>query len=253
MISLFQAERTTMPPVLLLVLLLLFPTVVRAHEAGKPESQTLTVSSSSSASASPDTAFISLGMETAGKSLAEAQRQNHVVMQKVLDRLRDLKIDKERIQTTSFAVTPQYRSPTKRNPEGAAVPPEIIGYQVSNTLSVEVRDLEKVPAVIDETLAVGANRFHGLQWALKDEQQLRLTALQVAATKAREKAAVLSRSLNVKLVRLLNVTEGGYVARPAPYMGRAMAAMEAAADAPISSGELKVEATVTLIYEIGQE
>jgi hypothetical protein len=235
------------------LLALLLPASAQAHETEKLERPTLTVSSSSSVSASPDTAFISLGMESAGKSLAEAQRQNHAVMQKVLDRLRELKIEKERIQTTAFTVAPQYRSPSKRNPEGAVTPPEIVGYTVSNTVSVEVRDPEKVAAVIDESSAAGANHFHGLQWALKDEQQHRLAALQTAATKAREKAAALSRLLNVKLVRLLNAAEGGHVVRPAPYMGRAMATMEAAADAPISSGELKVEATVTLIYEIDRE
>lgn len=242
-----------MPPILLLGFLMMLPILAQAHEKEYPEKPILTVSSTSSVSASPDTAFISLGVETAGKSLAEAQRQNHLVMQKVLDRLRDLKIEKERIQTTSFSVTPQYRPPSKRSPEGVAMPPEIIGYQVSNTVSVEVRELEKVPAVIDESLGVGANRFHGLQWAVKDEQQLRLAALNAAATKAREKAAALSRSLNVKLSRLLNVTEGGHLVRPAPYLGRAMAAMESAPDAPISPGELKVEATVTLIYELDQE
>jgi uncharacterized protein YggE len=118
-------------------------------------------------------------------------------------------------------------------------------------VTVEVREIEKVGAVIEEGLSAGANHFHGLRWALRDEQQARLNALKTAAHKAREKAAALSEALNVKLGRLVNVTEGSQVVHPTPRVGRAMGAMEVAGgEVPISSGEMKVEATVTLVYEI---
>lgn len=241
-----------MQAMILWLMVMLAPSLAWSHEPGKPEPAMLTVSANGTVSAPPDTAFVSLGMETAGRSLAEAQRQNSAVMQRVMDRLRDLKIDKERIQTTSFNVVPQYRPPSKRSGDAPLVP-EIVGYTVSNQLSVEVRELEKVAAVIDEALTAGANHFQGLQWGLRDESAKRLSALTLAAAKAREKAAVLSQALNVKLVRVLTVSEGGHVVRPAAYLGRAMAAMDAAPEVPVSSGELKVEATVTLVYEIAQE
>jgi uncharacterized protein YggE len=86
---------------------------------------------------------------------------------------------------------------------------------------------------------------------LRDEPQARLNALKIAAGRAREKATALSEAVNVKLGRLVNVTEGSHVVTPTPRMGRTMAAMElAGGEVPISSGEMKVEATVTLIYEI---
>jgi uncharacterized protein YggE len=172
-------------------------------------------------------------------------------MQKVMERLRELKIEKERIQTSAFTVSPQYKPPPRRPSDAPPAPPEIIGYRVGNTVTVEVRDLEKVAAVVEETLAAGANHFHGLQWALRDEQRARLDALKLAAAKAREKAAVLSEALSVKLGRLKHAAEGGHVVHPAPRVGRAMAAMEAVdGEVPISPGEMKVEASVTLVYEI---
>jgi uncharacterized protein len=243
-----------MRTMIMLVVLVGFPSLGWGLETGHPEPSTLTVSANGTVTASPDVALISFGVETSGKLLVEAQRKNSTAMQRVMDRLRGLKIDKERIQTTSFTVTPQYRQVNRRESDPPIMAPEIIGYSVSNQLSVEVHDLDNVAAVIDESLAAGANHFHGVHWMLRDEQPRRLGALQVAAGKAREKATALSQTLKVKLVRVLNVNEGGHVVRPAPYMGRAMAAMEsAAADVPISSGELKVEAMVTLIYEIAQE
>ena len=175
----------------LLTTWLVMPLAALAHE-DVPEKPAVT--GHGQMSLAPDTAFVTLGMETTGKTVGEAQRQNRMVMNKVVERLRALQIENERIQTTSFAVSPQYRHPPKRS-EGPAGPPEIIGYIISNTITVEVRNLDKVGPVIEESLAAGANQFQGLHWALRDEQQAKLWALKQAATKAREKASALSEGL----------------------------------------------------------
>lgn len=232
-----------------LLILLGFPVVVQAHDEIKPEAPTLTVSETGTVAHAPDTAFATFGVDTSGKSLAEVQRRNNIVMGKIMDRLRDLQIDKERIQTSSFSVSPQYRPPPNRSADTAPATPEIVGYIVSNMVTVEIRTLDRVGTVIEEVLKAGANTFQGLHWGLREEQSARLGALRQAAAKAREKAAVLSEALHVKLVRVLSVDEGGHVMRPAPHVARM--AMEArAGDVPVSPGELKVEATVTLVYEI---
>ncbi len=233
----------------LLVLLLGFPVGVQAHDEAKPEPPTLTVSETGMMTHAPDTAFVTFGLDSPGKVLAEAQRRNSAVMSNVMDRLRELQIDKERIQTSSFTISPHYRPQPKRSADAPPASPEIVGYVVSNMVTVEIRTIDKVGTVIEEVLKAGANSFHGLHWGLRDEQPVRLSALKQAATKAREKAAVLSEALQVKLVRVLSVSEGGHVIRPAAPMAR-MAMDVGAGEVPISSGELKVEATVTLVYEI---
>ena len=233
-----------------LLTLMIFPAAVQANEEAKPETPTLTVSETGTMTHAPDTAFVTFGVDSPAKSLAEAQKRNNAVMNKVMDRLRELQIEKERIQTSTFTVTPHYR-PLPNRPADAPPPsPEIVGYVVSNMVTVEIRALDKVGTVIEEVLKVGANSFHGLHWGLRDEQQVRLSALKQAAAKAREKAAVLSEALHVKLARVLSVSEGGgHVLRPAAPMAR-MAMGTSAGEVPISPGELKVEAMVTLVYEI---
>lgn len=239
--------------IVLLLGLLVYPVTSRAHDETKSEKPTLTVTGMGQLALAPDTAFVTLGMETAGRSLPEAEQQNRAAMRRVADRLRELKIEPDRIQTSSFSVTPQYKPPPKRSAEGHSGPPEIIGYVVSNGLTVEVRHLDQVGAVIEASLAAGANRFQGLHWGLRDEHQAKLGALKQAAAKAREKAAVLCESLNVKLLRLVSANESGHVIRPMSQ-GRAMMAMEGGGgETPVFAGEVKVEATVSLIYEIGSE
>src|SRR6185437_2979692 len=240
--------RTSMWIVWLLVLLG-FPVTVQAHDEMKPETPTLTISETGTVTQAPDTAFVTFGLGSPGKVLAEAQRRNSAVMGNVIDRLRELQIDKDRIQTSSFTVSPHYRPQPKRSADAPPASPEIVGYVVSNMVTVEIRTLDKVGTVIEEVLKVGANSFHGLHWGLRDEQPVRLSALKQAAAKAREKAAVLSEALQVKLVRVVSVNEGGHVVRPAAPMAR-MAMEAGAGEVPISPGEMKVEASVTLVYEI---
>ncbi|WHZ15031.1 MAG: hypothetical protein OJF52_001872 [Nitrospira sp.] len=239
--------------VALLMLLLAWPSVGQAHDEAKPEVPTLTVTGAGHLAIAPDTAFVTFGMETAGRSLTEAHRRNNVVMKKVTERLLELHISKERIQTSSFTVSPHYKPPPKQSADAPPVSPEIIGYTVSNTVTVEVSDPQQVAAVIEESLAAGANRFQGLQWALRDEQQAKLGALKQAAAKAREKAAALSETLKMKLLRLVSADEGGQVVRPSLRTARSMMAMDVGGEPPIFSGEMKVEAVVTLVYELAPE
>jgi uncharacterized protein YggE len=232
-----------------LLVLLGFPVAVQAHDETKPETPTLTVSETGTVTHAPDTAYVTFGLDTPGKLLAEAQKLNSAVMSKVMDRLRDLQIDKERIQTSSFTVSPHYRPMSNRPADAPPATPEIVGYVVSNMVTVEIRALDKVGTVIEEVLKAGANSFHGLHWGLRDEQSVRLSALKQAAAKAREKAAVLGDALHVKLVRVLSVNEGGHMIRPVSPVAR-MTMEASAGEVPIQPGELKVEATVTLVYEI---
>lgn len=235
-----------------LMALLVVPVIVHAHDE-TAEKPSITVSGHGQIALAPDTAFVTLGMETVGKSVGEAQRQNRQVMNKVVERLRGLQIEQERIQTTSFTVSPQYKPPPKRTADAPSAPPEIIAYIVSNNLTVEVRNLEKVGAVIEESLSAGANRFQALHWALRDEQQAKLSALKQAAVKAREKATALSESLKVKLIRLMSATEDSHLVRPLPKVTRSMMMEGRGEETPVFAGEIQIEATVTLNYEVGQD
>src|ERR1044071_429097 len=104
-------ERSTSMWIIGLFALLMmgFPVVALAHDETKPEIPALVVSETGTVTHAPDTAFVTFGMDTPGKLLAEAQKRNSAFMSKVMDRLRELQIDKERIQTSSFTVSPQYR------------------------------------------------------------------------------------------------------------------------------------------------
>ncbi|WP_447970300.1 SIMPL domain-containing protein [Nitrospira sp. M1] len=222
------------------------------------EPRTLTVSEEGSVQVAPDKAVVTLSVETAGEALEGVQDDNSKRMKRVLDRLQKLGIKPERMQTSSLSITPQYPPRSRQQSHQSTGPhiPKIIGYTVTNTLTIEVWDLAIVGRVVDSALQAGANRFSHITWALRDKSPSELEALERAAQKAREKARALAQTLNVKLIQLLAVTEGGssFLPRRATR-GRAMMsmAMEDAGSTPVSPGELTVRASVTLVYEISQE
>ncbi len=224
----------------------------------EPDQPRLTVSAEGKMNVSPDKAVLSFAVETAGGKLAKVQEENRERMDRVMKECQRLNVEPKFIQTTSLNVTPEYPPRPRRSSGGSLEQtiPRIIGYRVVHQVNVEVRNLDNVGKVVDRVLKVGANRFSGITWGLQDQQPTKLTVLQLAASKAQAKADTLAQSLKLKLVKIMNVMEGGVsvVAPAVRYrMANAAMAMSESADASVSAGELTVRGTVTLEYEISSQ
>jgi hypothetical protein len=107
--------------------------------------------------------------------------------------------------------------------------------------------------VVDRVLKVGANRFSGISWGLQNEQPTKLEVLKQASVKAQVKAETLAQALNLKLVRMMNVQEGGVALAPPEGRYRMAMAMDSGGEASVSAGEISIHGTVTLVYEISQK
>jgi len=242
-------------PVVCILFSVLILTGVAMAENPKVEPATLTVSAQGKIQLSPDTAIVSLAVETAGDTFELVSGENQSKMKRVMEQLEHLGIPKERIQTTSIDMSPRYAPIPRRRPNEYEEPqsPKIIGYTARNTIAIELYDLEMVGRVVGKALNAGANRFSGVQWILRDRHPVYLRVLDMAAKNAKQKANALAKALDVTLVRLQTVQEGGVHVRP-PIRSYAKAGMmmaEAAdASVPMSPGEIDVEAQVTLVYEI---
>ncbi len=225
------------------------------EESNQPR---LTVSAEGKMNVPPDKAVLSFAVETVGEKLSKVQKENQERMDRVLKECQKLSIQPKFIQTTSLNVTPEYPPRPRRSSGGSLEQtiPKIIGYRVVHQVNVEVRNLDIVGKVVDRVLKVGANRFSGISWGLQDQQPTKLTVLQLAASKAQAKADTLAKSLKLRLVKIMNVMEGGVsVVAPAVryQMARTAMAMSESADASVSAGELTVRGTVTLEYEISPQ
>jgi uncharacterized protein YggE len=207
----------------------------------------LTVSGDGEARVRPDEATVRLGVLAQGKTARDAQEQVSRTANAILDAVRKLGVPAEQIQTQDLNLNPMYA----QNPQGEQREPQIVGYQANNVVAIRLTKLEQAGPVIDAGLAAGANRLDGVEFGLRDDRAARGEALTAAVGEAQGKAQALAKALNVRLVRILEVAEGGVQVMPQPlFKGRmAMEAM-AVSDTPVSAGQVGVNASVTVRWEI---
>ena len=209
------------------------------------ERKTITVQGSSSITASPTIAYVSIGVTTFNKNAAAAQSENAVKMDRVYKTLASLGIKKDKIKTANYNIAPRYDY--KNNVATLA------GYNVINSILVTVTDLKKVSDVLDMTVKEGVNQSNSISFGVTDEERdkLYLQALSQAVVNAKEKANTIAAAAGIAISKPASIIEGSSAHFVQPnYRGMDMAKMSMeAAPTPISEGELTIDANVTVIYD----
>jgi uncharacterized protein YggE len=134
--------------------------------------RTLTLTGQAKVTAAPDMAIISAGTVSEAKTARAALDANNVAMAKVISTIEAAGVEKKDIQTSNFSVQPKYVYP-KQTSNGEQQPPRIVGYTVSNSVSVIVRDLEKLGTIMDAVVSSGVNQMNGLSFTIAEPEPLR--------------------------------------------------------------------------------
>ena len=186
----------------------------------------------------PDRARISIGVQTQAATAAQAASANAALQRAVMDTLRALGVTAEQMTTSGYNVYPdqQYDEANRRS--------RIVGYNVQNTLVVEVRRIEQVGALLDAALSKGANLVSSLVFYPSDMETPKRRAMTRAVERARADAEVLARAAGGRIGELLEIST--FMDMPQPMMNVRMARAEMAANAqtPISEGSQVITATV---------
>lgn len=178
----------------------------------------------------PDRATIQVSVQTRGATAAAAASENATKQKAVFDALRALGLGSDQLSTINYNVYPEMRyEPNKE--------PVVIGYNVTNTLLVDVKKLPQVGPVIDAALSKGANMITSLQFYASNTEDARRTAIASAVRKARLDADAAAAAAGGSVGGLLEVSVGAYYAPPPRPMVMAQAKMADAAETTINPGE----------------
>lgn len=226
---------------------------------GVSATNTISVSGDSEVFASPDIATLSFTVRESAVKVASAQDKVSAKIKSTLESIRKQGVADKDIKTENYSSYPKYEWQ-----EGTVAcmslncPPYrpgkqvIVGYEVSQSVTVTVRNLESVNALVDGLATAGVTEMQGPNFAIDKKDELQATARKQAIDKARAKAEVLARDLGVTLVRIVSFSEG----QNYPIYARAMSAsvgMEKADTAPapeLPQGQQKITSNVTVTYEI---
>lgn len=217
---------------------LLFGAVALAG-IGRPEaaqSQTeelrnsITVTGTGVVTTVPDRAVFWFGVQSEGRTAAQALNTNAAEMRRVIAALRDAGVAAADVQTQNVSLSPRMSN------DGT----EVVGYTASNSVSARIRDIDRAGPVIDAAVGAGANQVSGPALVSSDQTELYRSALRAAYANARAKAQALAGAADVTLGRLLIATEAG---GPAP-----LPTDRTAEQTPIERGTQEIQATVTVTF-----
>lgn len=235
---------------LLLSLPVLVAASVPAFAADAPRQAVISVIGEGRATMAPDMAVLTFSVVKQEKTAREALDGNNKAMSDVLAALKKAGIAERDLQTSGFSVQPQYRYP--QGTDGQQLPPELIGYQVSNTLTVRVRDLSKLGGIIDQSVTLGVNQGGDIQFTNDKPDSAMEEARKNAVADAVARAKTLASAAGVKLGNVIEINESGPRPQPMPVMRAAMMKTEADAGVPIQGGESSYNISVNVTFAISQ-
>jgi uncharacterized protein YggE len=197
----------------------------------------------------PDSARIRFGVSNEGGSASEIAQDNATRMSSVMDAVKKVIGDAAGVEIRTEAVTlaPIYAG-TNRGRSAVS------GYRANNTVHISIRDLDQrgsgfIAGIIEQATKAGANEISGPEFLVFNDAKPLVEARVNAIEDARTKAETYAKTLNVRLGRVLTVTEVERGHRPMPMMARA----QADSSPPIETGTNEIIARVTVMWELKQD
>lgn len=218
--------------------------IVETRYAGQAAQfkNTISVAGEGKVVAKPDIGQVSLSVISDAATVAAAQKDNTDKMNKITKAMKEAGIKEEDLKTTSYNISPRYQYSVGKS--------TIIGYEVSQTLEVKIRNLDKVGDILGKAAAAGANQVGALNFTFDDPEKLNSEARQKAITQAKQKAKDLASGLGVGLGKVVSFSEN-FVGQPVPMYASDMLGKGGGGDVPeIQTGQNEIQVSVSISYEI---
>ncbi len=200
----------------------------------------------------PDVAEFSFSVLTqGGTDITKLQKENTEKMNKAISFLKEKGVDSKDIKTENYNLEPRYQYAKCNEETGVCPPSEIVGYTITQSVAVKVRDFSKIGDIFSGVVTSGANSVSQLQFTIDEPEKLQNEAREKAIAQAKEKAKLVAKAGGFNIGRLLGIDENIY---SPPIYYRSFKAESSGAGATVSptieAGSQEVKVNVTLRYEI---
>ena len=196
-------------------------------------------------SGEPDIAVISLGVEALRDSVSEARDDAARALAAIVEELREAGVAEDDIRTARFSINPRYEYVRDGQQQ-------LLGFQVTNTLNVTLRDLNATGDVVDRAVTAGGDltRVQSVSFRIEDTTALEEEARVLAIEDALAKADLYAEKLSVSRGPLVSISEGSF--NEFVPEARFAVAMSDSAGPPTQffGGELEVSVRVQAVFAI---
>jgi uncharacterized protein YggE len=217
----------------------------------------VTVTGTGEVLAVPDTGTFSFSVVEEGKTVGIAQDKASKKINAIIDAVKKMNVAEKDIKTTGYNSYPKYDYYASNVCANGYCPPGkqvLSGYEVSQTITLKIRDTAKSGDVLTTVGELGATNISNLDFVIDNKDAVQAEARDRAIADAKAKSKVLSKSLGVKLTKIVNFYESGN--GPIYYGMSAMESKGMGGDmmptvAPqVPTGENKITSNVTITYEV---
>jgi hypothetical protein len=214
----------------------------------------ISVTGTATTSVDPDLLVIQFGVETQEKTAKQALESNSKLMTSVIEAITGVGISKDELNTSGLNIQPIYDS--YEDKATGKYTQQLIGYRVSNIVTVKTMKLDAAADIIDSAVAAGVNRVDSVYFTLSPQKQLEVkdNLISEAVKNAESKANKALVPLNHKIigVKAISLSEFG-IPYPPVYAeaGFAMAKSSADVSTPVFSSSQDVSTTANVIFLIG--
>jgi len=217
---------------------------------------TISVTGEGEVLAVPDIGQFSFSVNASGEDAATAQEKSGTKINDILAYLKEAGVEDKDIKTQNYSMYPRWRYEERVCAFNSYCPPgERVenGFEVSQSVSVKVRDTEQAGAIIAGVGDKGATNISSLNFTIDDVDALKAEAREMAIKDAQDKASVLAAQLGVKVNRIVSYYEDegysykAYAETRAFSLGSADDGFEGPS---LPVGEDSTTARVTITYEV---
>lgn len=211
--------------------------------------RTISVTGTGEVSVAPDMATIVVGIQAEAEVAADALDQASAATAAILATLDVEGINPKDIRSGAVRLNPRYSS------SALSSGTQIVGYQAVNTVEVEVTDLDRLGGLLAAVVGDGANRLDGVRFGLQDPAAATDEARRLAVAEGARLAALYAEAAGIAVGDLLTLSEhgsGGYRTMMAEPVVMEMAASSPQYDVPIAPGEIELNASISMVYEIAE-
>lgn len=208
---------------------------------------------------SPDKVSVTLGVETQEKTAKEAAAKNAEVMNAVISGLKALGLKTDEISTSYYNIYPVYEYPPIIYEKDIVPPrpesPILVGYRVTNTITIITSANADVGSVIDAAIGAGANQVQGVSYFVSEEvqRQMNRQLVEQAVLDAKARAENALSPLNMQIVGVKSINLNDVYFPVYSYDRATFAVAEAAAPTPILPSQQQVSASVSVTFIIGSK
>ena len=226
---------------IILVLAMMLPCIALAETVAVAENATITVTGSASVTLKADYARISVGVSSKAATVEQAANENNAAIFAVIEALKEAGVAEEDIATSNYSVYAEYDYASFGGQK-------LTGYNVTNQLTVIIRDMDHIGATLDKATAVGANNIYNIEFlsTKADEAQDEATVYAVQDAMRRAKLLASAAGLNLGGIKSISDTVASYGIVTRSYASK----LDAVAGNSILPDDTSVSASVTIVFEL---